>query len=469
MKKLSIFVGMIILTTLLFVLFNKLSSEEAATDHKDRISGPFATPQDVTKACLECHQDEADNFMKTRHWNWLGEEIDVPGRGKMKFGKRVSINNFCIAIPSNEPRCTSCHPGYGWRDSTFDFTNADNIDCLICHDNSGKYKKVPTEAGMPDPTVDLLLAAQSVGKPKKQNCGNCHFEGGGGTAVKHGDLDPSVLTANKELDVHMGGMKFECIDCHKSEKHQIKGASHGSMISNSNHIACTNCHSGGKLHKNQILNKHTASIACETCHIPEFARGMATKTYWDCSTAGQREDETGADGLEKYIKMNGDCIWEKDVIPTYSWYNGGADYYLPGDKIEPAKTVKLNSLRGDITDRNAKISPFKVMRGKQIYDTKFSYLIIPKLFGEGGYWKTYDWNNASKLGMEAAKLPYSGEYGFIETEMYWPINHTVAEKSKAVKCNECHNAGKRMDWKALGYENDPMKKGGREKNGLIKN
>ena len=99
------------------------------------------------------------------------------------------------------------------------------------------------------------------------------------------------------------------------------------------------------------------------------------------------------------------------------------------------KIVMLNTLNGDIKVPEAKIAPFKVMRGKQIYDSQNNYLIVPKLFGEGGYWKVYDWNLASQLGMKEVNLPYSGSY-----------------------------ADGRLDWKALGYSGDPMKVKGRKFN-----
>ena len=37
-------------------------------------------------------------------------------------------------------------------------------------------------------TLDFNNIAQNVGKPKRTNCGVCHFYGGGGDNVKHGDL-----------------------------------------------------------------------------------------------------------------------------------------------------------------------------------------------------------------------------------------------------------------------------------------
>ena len=126
--------------------------------------------------------------------------------------------------------------------------------------------------------------------------------------------------------------------------------------------------------------------------------------------------------------------------------------------------VMLNRLSGTIEDPNARITPFKLMKGKQIYDLQNTYLIIPKLFGENGFWKTFDWDQSSRLGMESVDLPYSGKYGFIETEMYWPVNHMVAPANKALKCTACHTmkASKRIDWNALGYEDDPMRIGARK-------
>ncbi len=48
-----------------------------------------------------------------------------------------------------------------------------------------------------------------VVRPERQNCGACHFNGGGGDGVKHGDLDTSLTKPNKALDVHMGSRRPE--------------------------------------------------------------------------------------------------------------------------------------------------------------------------------------------------------------------------------------------------------------------
>ena len=40
--------------------------------------------------------------------------------------------------------------------------------------------------------------------------------------------------------------------------------------------------------------------------------------------------------------------------------------------------------------------------------------------------------------MKLIDLPFSGQYGFIATEMTLPINHMVSPKEQAVACTECH-------------------------------
>lgn len=438
----------------------------AQDEHKENIEGPFSTPQEVTETCLTCHEDVGEAIVHTRHWNWQGKALAMSGE-EIVLGKKNMINNFCIAVTSNWPRCTSCHIGYGWADSTFDFTDANNIDCLICHDQTGTYKKVPTGAGLPDKSVDLEKVAKSVGLPTRQNCGSCHFYGGGGDAVKHADLDKTLLKPSRELDVHMGGLDFSCTECHQTEEHNIKGAFHGAT--EEDHVSCLDCHDN-EPHERERINQHTDAVACETCHIPYVGRGNPTKVWWDWSTAG-KDTTFPPDALGKptYDKKKGSFRWAKNFIPEYRWHNGKLSYYTPGTKINPDEIVKLNKLEGKISDPDAKIFPFKIMRGKQIYDKKNNYLIIPHLFGRDGYWQTFDWNLASRIGMEAVGLEYLGEYDFVETEFFIPVNHMVAPKEESLKCWDCHHRTRgRLNWQALGYPGDPMSKKGRKENKLLK-
>ncbi len=134
-----------------------------------------SSPYEGTSTCLACHSQVGNHLLTTGHWNWEGTSTGINGRETEVHGKTDLINNFCIAIDSNEGRCTQCHIGQGWADKTFDFANADSLDCLVCHDQTGTYKKSPTMAGAPDPSVDLQVVAASVGEndgqPGRANCG----------------------------------------------------------------------------------------------------------------------------------------------------------------------------------------------------------------------------------------------------------------------------------------------------------
>lgn len=465
----------------LFIFAMGITAQQASggQNHAEFITGPFKSGPEVTKKCMECHEQETKAFMKSAHWTWAKTQT-VNGK-PMEYGKKNALNNFCISLPSNWPRCTSCHAGYGWKDGTFDFTKSENVDCLVCHDTTGTYKKFPSAAGHPVypgekkefpkgvvwAPVDLLKVAQSVGKPTRATCGSCHFYGGGGDRVKHGDLDSSLLNPSRDIDMHMGGKaQMTCESCHKGSDHTIKGESASVSVGAGSHVmGCTDCHKAN-VHKNAALNRHAKKIACQTCHIPTFAKAKPTKTWWDWSTAGKdvKPEDVKKDqyGEKLYDKMKGDFAWEKDVVPTYFWYNGSVERVLHGDKIDPAKVVKLSAAKGNRNDPKAKIFPFKVMKGKQPYDTENRTVVAVNSFGpptsESAYWVKYDWNKAIAAGMKAAGQPYSGKYGWIETSMVWSVNHMVVPKEKALKCADCHGEKGRMDWKALGYAGDPRKK-----------
>ncbi len=425
-------------------------------DHTSLMEGPFETGSDVTRRCLECHGTASHEVMQTVHWTWESEPVMLPGRDEpVTIGKKNQINNFCIGVQSNWTGCTRCHAGYGWEDAAFDFSVEENVDCLVCHEQTGGYVK--SNSGLPAEGVDLVAAAQSVATPTRLNCGGCHFNGGGGNAVKHGDLDSSLFFPTENVDVHMGRFDFQCVDCHQTENHQVKGhAISVSADTSANALACTDCH-GGAIHDDARINAHLDAVACQTCHVPQGAIRDATKMDWDWSTAGQDLPEDP----HVYLKIKGSFVYEKGFTPDYAWFNGRADRYLLGDPIDPTQVTVLNQPLGDISDPKAKIWPFKIHSARQIYDAQYNYLIQPKTVGEGGYWTEFDWDLAARLGMEAAGLPYSGEYGFVPTTMYWSLTHMVQPKEQALLCNDCHGENGRMDWEALGYYGDPLRWGGR--------
>jgi octaheme c-type cytochrome (tetrathionate reductase family) len=424
-------------------------------DHAPVMPTKFESPQEVTRTCLGCHPD-AREVMKSSHWTWLGGEVEIAGHeGKTRIGKKNLLNNFCLVNRGNERTCTKCHAGYGWFDETFDFAKEENVDCLVCHERSGTYVK--GLGGMPAKGTDLAAAARSVGTPGRENCLTCHAFGGGGQAVKHGDLDSSLVHPTTDQDVHIGRHDFLCVDCHRTERHQTLGRAFSVSVEDSNGLACTDCHVKPE-HKDARLDAHLKSVACQTCHIPTFARTIPTKATWDWSKAG---DPNRPEDPHSYLKIKGEFAYEQDAVPEYRWFNLTVGRYLIGDKMDPEGVTALNPPLGGIGDARAKIWPFKIHRGKQPYDVGNAYLLPPTTGGVNGYWTNFDWENAFRLGAKANGIAYSGKYGFAKTEMYWPLTHMVATKEKALGCTECHGERGRLDWTALGYAGDPMKTGGR--------
>ena len=431
------------------------------TDHKDLMTGPYETGQDVTIACMECHEDAAHEMIETVHWKWESDPVLLPDREEpVTIGKKNQINNFCIGIQGNWTGCTRCHAGYGWDSADFDFSDETNVDCLACHEQTGAYIK--SNSGLPSEGVDLVAAAQSVATPARLNCGICHFNGGGGNAVKHGDLDSSLFYPTENIDVHMGRYDFQCVDCHQTENHEISGHMISVSTTDENRFDCTQCHSE-EVHRDDRISAHMDTIACQTCHIPEGAVRQATKMDWDWSTAGQDIEEDP----HEYLKIKGSFVYERNFTPEYEWYDGTADRYLLGDEIDPNEVTVLNQPGGDISDPDAKIWPFKIHTASQIYDSDYNILLQPKTVGEGGYWTEFDWDQAARLGAEASGIPYSGEYDFAPTEMYWTLTHMVQPKEQALQCTDCHSEDGRMDWEALGYYGDPMSWGGRQSQKLV--
>ncbi|KPK38544.1 MAG: cytochrome C [Gammaproteobacteria bacterium SG8_47] len=442
----------------------------------------FESGPEVTKACLGCHTEAAKQIHKTKHWTW---EVLNPNF-EQKLGKKNVLNNFCVAAPSNYAFCTTCHVGYGWKDDTFDFTSEVNVDCLVCHDTTGSYAKAPGRAGHPqyEPVesppgsgkfrkpIDLTRIAQKVGKTSRDTCGACHFFGGGGDGVKHGDMDSSLAVPDEDLDVHMDalGNDFTCTTCHKGSGHDVAGSRYaptamdrGEPImrgkpkdKNRNPATCHACH-GQRPHSaaQAKLNDHTRKIACQTCHIPKLARGgVATKTSWDWSQAGQLSPE-GQPILKKddhghviYNSKKGAFTVAENIDPEYVWFNGRVKYTLVGDKVEKgAEITWINRFEGGPADGESRIWPVKVFHSVQPYDPVNKSLVVPHLAGNDNtaYWKNFDWQKAVTVGMASIGAPFSGKVDFIETKMAWPVTHMIAPKEKALACDECHSKNGRLE------------------------
>lgn len=446
-----------------------------------------------TRSCLTCHGSLGAEALDMGHFKWAGPVENIVGLEGKTLGKYDLLNNFCVAVPSNEGRCTQCHIGLGWTDDSFDFNDPEKVDCLVCHDQSGSYAKGKKTGGMPEAGVDLNVVARSVAigsRPTRKACIGCHAKAGGGDNVKHGDLSTDLVSTTREYDVHMGmdGGRFVCVDCHATNHDPKTGkVNHGNpgMALHSVHEGemrqCASCHGSQEtIHAGSsaeaIFERQAHErLACQVCHIPEFARAMPTKTEWYWEDAGKRFDPPPpADpvtGKPTWDNMKGSFVWEKDVRPALRWYNGKWNRkvinHTDGYDAVP---IDMGSPVGSYDDPASMIYPFKKMIGNQPVDTVNKTVLVPHLFGmKGGpnpFWGKFDWGLALQDGAAYAGQAFSGTYGFEETFMYLTVNHEIAPAERALGmggmagCPDCHGSG-RVEWDEIGWTADPFDGGTR--------
>jgi len=428
-------------------------------DHSkfDALKKKFTAGHDITKACLSCHTEVKKQFMHAIHWTWLS-----PTGGGLTGKAGYSINNFCISTNKmHDTECNNCHIGWDKKN--------DGINCLKCHGQSQmdwhqefKDLKEFQDTGetelVDEIESDIQKNVLKIGLPQRRNCGECHFNGGGGEGVKHGDLDASLIMPKKSLDVHMGidGANFTCTRCHTTKNHLIAGRVYSTPATSARislvqddlapKISCESCHTDQPHAQGSKPNDHTDRVACQTCHIPTFARAHATQMWWDWSSAGKLKKQRKYQQKDEYHRysyksIKGDFKWEKNVVPEYYWYNGSIKALTAKDIIDPSKQpVAMSWPVGSRDDKNARIFPFKVHRGKQPYDMENNTFLTPLLCIENnGYWKTLDWIDSCKRGMQIMGLPFSGKIGFVETSYVFPTTHMVAPRENALTCVQCHN------------------------------
>lgn len=451
----------------------------ARTRHEIIFTDILPDGYEGTQSCLVCHSDVAEDVVDSAHWGWQGTVANIAGLEGEVHGKFDLINNFCIAVPGNEGRCTQCHPSYGWKSDAFDFDSTANIDCLICHDNTGTYKKHPSANGGGGPAAlsidgeltpvdaDMLQeVAMSVGDPTRKNCGDCHFFAGGGDNVKHGDLPSTLIDPNTVDDVHMGGLDFTCQKCHTASHHQISGFALHSV--DEGIVDCEDCHDANPHAADallsSLLNIHTNTVHCTVCHIPTIARDKPTVVEWYWSDAGTVSDEVDEFGHLVYSKQKGRQVLAKNVKPEVMWFDGqwtrkvigAADTYT--EEATVADPIVMAKPTATIDTEGAKLYAFKKMIGDQPVDPVNKRLIVPHLFGtasgENPYWAKFDWALALADGAATAGQEYSGEYEFGNTVMYLKVSHSIPPVSEALTCDDCH--GVSGFFEALGYEEDPF-------------
>ncbi|RUM34965.1 MAG: hypothetical protein DSY58_07540 [Desulfobulbus sp.] len=413
-----------------------------------------------TATCLQCHKTEGVEVFNSVHYQWLGDTpymTDGPARqGKIDVG----VNSYCINTTGNWNGCGTCHAGLGARpETTLSTRQLENIDCLVCHQDKYKRKKVngvfvPDTAKM---TISMVEAARTVHLPTRISCLQCHAKGGGGDNFKRGDMALAHgTTADKNFDVHMAttGENLKCQDCHITQKHRMAGK--GSDLRPTDldlEMSCTQCHKDKATvngHDDKDVGRHVARVACQTCHIATYARDAA-------DTAASEKTEIHRDWLQPHVTATGAIhptpTMAGNLVPKYKWWNGLSTNYLLFDKIvvDPVTgRIPTSRPRGAVDDQNAKLYPFKYKTALQPLATNRDELIA---LDTSVYFGSGDASGATVKGLENMGYNAAEPYEWIETDTYQLISHEVSPASRALDCSSCHNSSQRMDLQGeLGYQ-----------------
>jgi hypothetical protein len=200
-------------------------------------------------------------------------------------------------------------------------------------------------------------------------------------------------------------------------------------------MTCTDCHPA-QPHADTTnaasLNRHTSRVACQTCHIPAFAKDMSTEMsrnwmapVWSptllSGQGGYKPGETRAN----------------NVTPTYRWYDGTSQLYALGQSITVNGSGEYNLAlpRGSVTSAGAQIYPMKEHRSNSARHTATGQIIPHSTFT---YFASGDYARAVQDGMAYAGL--TGSYSLVTVHEYQTINHGVAPSTSALACGKCHSS-----------------------------
>jgi hypothetical protein len=425
-----------------------------------------------TSTCLECHEEAAEAFFHSVHYQWLAEAPNIANAGKERLGKLNTVNDFCtnpqpnwIGNVTNDDGkvlaqgCSKCHAGLGERpSSTLSRAQLENIDCLICHasgyrrdlyqDEDSRWQWRPilwkNQVGLDSVSKRIML-------PERKMCLRCHSGAGGGPNFKRGDIEYTLAECDRSFDVHMGtdGADLQCIACHAGQDHRIRGR--GADLAGTDlpekplSCATTECH-GPAPHGLQILDHHAVKVSCTVCHIPDFAKVDATDMRRDWSRPVHDAEAN---------KYSATIIMEKDVRPVYAWWNGRTRLQKMGEPVheDADGTVGIMIPEGRRKDKDAKLYAFKLHQGVLPVLKEERWLIpiaVEEFFADGDIDRAVHEGAATAYGIDEPA------YEWIRTTRYMGIFHEVQPAERALGCLDCHREGGRLDWQALGYGQDPL-------------
>jgi hypothetical protein len=370
-----------------------------------------------------------------------------------------AVNSYCINILGDWPICGSCHVGRGKRPDDPSATY-ENIDCLMCHNEEYATQRIRMPDGSMGVETPVDSMVQNIQRPTRSNCQACHATAGGGDGVKRGDLSLATITnSDPYFDVHMNtsGADLDCQACHVFQNHRVIGK--GSDLRptddpvRGSEVSCLTCHTDKDTpngHDTKKINGHVARVACQTCHIPVYAK-VATEIHRDWRT---HHDGSPADGVSGPGHPHTDK--QSDLTPVYAFWNRLSDNYLLGDDASRTYDGKFDTYPtsrpiGDVNDATSKLYPFKYKTAVQPQTIADNRLIALDTFE---YLKASgDVVKAIENGLVDMNYPVDTAVKWVVTDTYQLLNHGINPASGALQCADCHGTTSQMGLQGeLGYQ-----------------
>jgi hypothetical protein len=439
------------------------------------------------QTCTVCHEDALAEIVHTVHWTLASPVRDVQGlpdgswwgmaNRECALAGSTDLANWTASTSGRATvqaaGCGVCHvgalasPPMPGRPSTA--AEMSTVDCLVCHASTYDWQ---TRATLVNDSTGLhwgqdrsLKAALSISRtPTTQACLRCH-EHAFSDDYKRG----TPYTPANDVHAEAG---LACLTCHASEHHKIaKGQYESDMVASDLPdvaVTCTRCHGDTPHHaaSAETLNRHTARLSCQTCHIKEVS-GIV---YEDWGKP-VRDDIYGAiSALSRYDKVPS---IRGIYVPTDTITRGHPSYIwrVPNDGRNKDAQSWMAFATAAITTEGAMIFPVRGLTQVMLFDRKlkmsqapgmaflndnpqmkdFPLLLAPN---REVYNATGDVKAAIDAGMRpmaAMGLTWSGEWMAMEVPgtSYISVNHGV--RASGLSCNACHSKGGVMDFKALGY------------------
>lgn len=340
----------------------------------------------------------------------------------------------------------------------------------------------PLLSGAPIPlmSISALNAARGVHATTRQSCLNCHAGAAGADGAKRGDLSSLLADPPLAVDMHMSraGHGMNCADCHSAGGHRMAGRgvdlrpndTEGRLTCESSACHGTRPHGDYSTRNGTRRDTHAGHIACQTCHIPVFGKGVPTEMARDWEDPHYSPKACNGRGgwLPREDKAS-------DQVPSYAWFNGKSEVYVLGEPLTNVPTLTLAQNESDalglpvgsdayvlglplgsVSDATAKLHPMKEHLGKLARHTASDTLIGHSTFE---FFRTGDFKAAVRSGMaQTDGMSDTDDFEVVAVHTFQSINHGVEVADNALQCGACHRSYAsggplRMDLQGdLGYE-----------------